>query len=628
MSVRMIETDGKTSGQGWQVSRRAFLAQTSALLVAMGVPAHRAQALAGQLYQTKDQALAGSGYVDEIVMALSSKVSDAIDSSGAASVQLLVKKLYEDAGLAGFDAQVGLDDYLSGAAAKQTVASLAAGEGASAAEVIGRVVANDVLRSIEKGLQQAHAKLDGAAISSAISDALNGSLTTEQLAASAALGDPLFVFVDPERALLSKMLAPLHESRSRIEAVVPNGKVSVGLQEDAGKLHGEVLNVVVSNWLEAQYDEEDFSEARELAQTILAKRDITLPASTEAAKASLGFAGESKDVIPAVFAKLRALVNDPAALHGTLEQELAESQAELDEILTKLDSLSKELTGQPLQFAENVPGTRYVLADLNGVGDKVAQEMVDELNRLNDRAGELSKKVVELQFQMEDLNVQGSDGKAVEEKLLALEHQVVRAAEVMDKAVEALQKSEAVTAKTDLESVKASIAKAVEEAFNAVELNKELARADISPIDWAVQKSATAQFLVQSAQMTAVLAEGLQLAGGSSALAESFKMLGHWNHTVPVDSLDDLCKAQLALRTDKALAASAAFASQVKENLGGSLERDCQDRLVEAGRERGRRRSRAGGAEAGSHCGQPWPWRERHRGRCDRGGQCLAAQLC
>lgn len=565
MSVRIVESEQKSAGQGWQVSRRAFLAQTSALLVAMGIPAKRAAAMAGQLYQTKEQALAGSGFVDEVVMALSTKVTDGVDPSGAASVQLLVKKLYEDAGLSSADAQVSLDAYL---ASKQTIGSLG---GETVADVLGRAIAPEVLASIESGIAAAGSKVGSSELASQLEKVLSGSISTASLTEGAAAGEPLFVYQDPERALLSKMLAPLHESRTRIEASVPNGTVSVGLQEGAEKLQSDVLNVVVSNWLETQYDEEDFTEGRELAQALLAKGDLSLPATSRAADALLGLQGSSDAVVNSAFAKIRALVNDPTALHGALENELAESQAELDEILAKLDSLSKELTGQPLQFAENVPGTRYVLADLNGIGDKVAQEMVDELNRLNDRAGALSVKVVETQFQMEDLNVQGSDGQAVEAKLRMLEHQVARAAETLSKVSASLQETEAVVAKTSAEEAKALVAAAIEEAYNAVEMHKDLARADINPVDWAVQKSAAAQLLVQSAQMTAAMREGLQFNGGSTAMAETFKMLGRWNQNVPVEGLEELCQAQLTVRTDAALQAASAFAKDVTARFAKNL---------------------------------------------------------
>ena len=564
MSVKIVESEMKQAGQGWQVSRRAFLAQTSALLVAMGIPAKQAAAMAGQLYQTKEQALAGSGLVDEIVMALSSKVTDAVDPSGAASVQLLVKKFYEEAGLSSADAQVALDNYL---ASKQTIGALG---GETVADVLGNAIAPEVLGSIEAGIQQASAKMGSSPLASQLEKVLSGAVTSADLTAGAASGEPLYVFQDPEGALLSKMLAPLHESRTRIEALVPNGKVSVGLQESAAKLQGEVLNVVVANWLETQYDEADFTGARELAQAVLAK-NIDLPATRKAADALMGVQGSQDAIVGAAFAKVRALVNDPTALHGALEGELAESQAELDEILAKLDSLSKELTGQPLQFAENTPGSRYVLADLNGIGDKVTEEMVSELNRLNDRAGELSVKVVEMQFQMEDLNVQGTDGIAVEAKLRMLEHQVARAAETLGRVVASLHETEAVTTKTSTDEAIALVATAIEEAYSAVEMNKDLARADISPVDWAVEKSAAAQLLVQAAQMSVAMREGLQFNGGTTAMAETFKMLGRWNANFPLEGLESLCQAQLNVRTDAALQASSAFAKDVTARFAKNL---------------------------------------------------------
>lgn len=580
MSVQIVQTEQKTTGQGWQVSRRAFLAQTSALLVAMGIPAKRANALAGQLYQSREQGLASKGYVDEVIMALGEKVSGKIDPSGAASVQLLVKKLYEDAGLSATDAKVALDAYFAGAAANKTAGELG---GETVADVLGRVIAPDVMRSIEGGLQTAMAKLSASGTVSAELDALlSGALNTASLVGDTQPGDVLHVFNDAESALMGKMLAPLHASRKRIEASVPNGSVSVDLEDSAEKLHNEVLNVLVANWLEVQYDEADFAEARALAQAILAKSDLSLPASEKAGSVLLGLSGQSEEIVRTSLAKLRNLVNDPSALHGTLEKDLAESQAELDEVLARLDVLSQELTGQPIQFAENVPGTRYVLADLNGVNDKVAQEMVDELNRLNERAGELSVKVVETQFQMEDLNVQGSDGQAVEAKMLMLEHQVARAAEVLEKIAAALQSSEAVVAKASLDEAKTAVEIAIEEAFRTVEMNKELARTDINPVDWAVQKSAAAQLLVQSAQMNTALRQGLQLNAGGSAMTETFKMLGLWKQNMPVDSLEDLCEAQLAARTDKALREAGAFAADVKARFQAGYAALGHDQLAQS----------------------------------------------
>lgn len=572
MSVRITESEHKTTGQGWQVSRRAFLAQTSALLIAMGVPAKRAAALAGQMYQTKEQCLAGEGYVQELVMALSSKVSDQIDPSGAASVQLLVKKLYEDAGLASFDAIVGMEDYVTGPQAEQTIRAVMGAQGAdaSAAAVFGNVIITDAIRSMGYGLATAKSKL-GSSLPEALAKVLNGGLSTASLTEGVAASEPLYVYQDPERALLERMTAALHESNTRIEAKVPNGKVSVGITESASKLHTEVLNVVVSNWLEAQYDDAEFAEARELAQAMLAKSDLALPAADALAKTSLAFAGSSKDLVNAGLSKVRALINDPEALHGALESELNASQTELDEVLGKLDALSRELSEQNVQFAEDVPGTRYILADVQGLGDKVAVQRVEELNRLSDRAGELSKKVIDLQFQMEDLNVHASDGRAVEEKLLALEHRLVEASATLEQAIAGIQKSAGITTDANAEALKTQMAAAVEEAYGLLERNKDLARADVSPVDWAVQKAAAANLLVQSAQMAAVLTEGLQLKGGESALAESFKMFGLWNENMPIDGLEALCKEQLALRTDKALANVTAFADAVQKEFTASL---------------------------------------------------------
>lgn len=566
MSVRIVESENKSTGQGWQVSRRAFLAQTSALLVAMGIPAKRAAALAGQLYQTKEQALAGTGYVDEVLMAISSKVTDAVDPSGAASVQLLIKKLYDDAGLKNFDAQVDLEDYVK-AAGNQTVSALLGGqaEGATVADVLARVASKDVLRSMEKGLEQATAQLNTTgALPAELAKVLSGALSSEDFVKDAAANEPLFVYQDPERALLAKMLEPLHESRTRIEATVPNGSVSVGLGDHAGKLHSDVLNVVVSNWLESQYDEAEFSDARALAQALIAKPEVTLPLAEKLAETTLAFNGSNAELVAAGAQKVRALINDPSALHGALEDDLAKSQAELDEVLTKIDALSKELTGQPLQLAENVPGTRYVLANVDGLTDKVAQERVDELNRLNERAGDLSKKVIDVQFQMEDLNVQASDGRAVEEKLLALEHAMTQAAETLDKATSALRQAAEIEANSDTLGVKAQMAAAVEEAYGIVERNKELADASVSPVDWAIQKAAAAQFLVQGAQMAKVIGEGLHLKGGETAMAEALHMFGRWNNNAPAAGIEELCKEQLAYRTDNALKATSAFATKVK----------------------------------------------------------------
>jgi len=566
MSVRFVESENKTTGQGWQVSRRAFLAQTSALLVAMGIPAKRAVALAGQLYQTKEQALAGTGYVDEVLMALSSKVTDAVDPSGAASVQLLIQKLYDDAGLKNFDAQVGLEDYIK-SSGSQTVSSLLGDHAAKAtvADVLARAASTDVLRSMEKGLEQAGAKLNTTgALPAELEKVLAGALKTSDLVEKAAATEPLYVYADPERALLAKMLAPLHESRSKIEAVVPNGSVSVGLSDPASKLHGEILNVVVANWLESQYDEAEFADARTLAQNMLQKKDLSLPAADALAAATLGFSGSNAELLAVGAQKVRSLINDPSALHGALDHDLEKAQNELDQVLVKIDGLSKDLSGQPLQLAENVPGTRYILADVNGLTDKVAQERVDELNRLNDRAGELSKKVIDLQFQMEDLNVQASDGRALEEKLLALEHAMAHGADTLDKATAALRTAASTAANADAASVKTQMASAIEEAYAAVERHKDLAEGNLTPVDWAIQKATAAQLLVQSAQMSRVLAEGLQMKGGETAMAEAFRMFGHWNQTAPVAGLDALCKDQLALRTDAALKSSSAFAAKVK----------------------------------------------------------------
>jgi len=576
MSVRIVENESKAQGKGWQVSRRAFLAQSTAFLVALGIPAKQASAMAGKLYQAKDAALAGDGYVDKVINAMTERVTKSIDPTGNASIQLFVKQVYEDAGLPNFDAEISLAEYIEGASSKTIADFIEVSDPSkvTVADVLARMVTKDVTTSLEGGLASAADRLRSSyQLPQSVQQAIDSAFSVDAFKASLSdieSNDPLQLFLDPERALIAHMLDTLPSGQQSIDFNVNNAKMSVGLKDNASKFNDEIINVILANWQEVQFDQAEFAEARALVHRLSAGI-AGLDKVNVAASAVLHGRASAEDVVRAGIDKSRELLANPAALNERLESDLADAQDELADVLAKADALNKLTADLPLQYAENVPGTRYILSDSGGVIDQLAATTVEELNRVNDRAGELAQKIVQIQNQMEGLHVAASDGRTLGEKLVAIEFALNESTREIRSAANEMQfVSEGIADK----DVLAKVAAAVEEAQTYLELNKDEAVASLSGADWAAVKSFAALMSVQNAQMRQLLAHGLQVNEGQSAFTESLRLFGRWNAGTPVEELNKLFEAQLALRTEKAATQAVAFVRSLRDSINevaGSL---------------------------------------------------------
>jgi hypothetical protein len=575
MSVRIVKQNPATQGTGWHVSRRAFLAQSTALMVALGMPLHQAKAVAGQLYQA-GETKAVNGFAEEVVFSISSRYTHAFSADARASVHQVVRELCQQAGLSDFDIHI---DWNDASFASTPVRSLVKGneENVTVGEAVGRAVAQKLSGELQsmsaEAAQTVASRFDMPARAKSL---LDDGFTVASLKDSGAApesNDPVNVFDTPEKMIVDRMLSGLPRSAKNAEATLPapfNQRVDVGLAGEGAAFQQELASAVSKSWLAHQFSDAEYAEARRFVEKLASG-----PLMSHDALRAVGMQFVQADMsginpVNVVLAKSADLTANPGAILNNLETRLDSAQSEMNASLERFDTLSQELSGLPLHFAENVPEQRYILSDSGGADEILAQEMVAELNLHHQRATELAQEVVNLQIQVEDLSVEVYDEEVFGGKFAALNDLVGDSVSGLLESVSTLQHLEPSLASVDAQSYKGVIETAVAELHELMEHHKELASFDMAPRDWALTKAYASQMLVQLAQLESVLGTAVRADGESAALAAVLKTFGRFNGHAPLENLDALTREQLIIHTENAAQAAVEVLRSVRDGVASA----------------------------------------------------------